>query len=107
MTVQLPTAVTEYFATDYRGNVSAHCFAPDAVVNDEGRTYVGREPIRGWMIEAWEKYAAVATPIAVDTTGDETVVTAHCVGNFPGSPLNLHFHFTLTDGKIATMRTTS
>lgn len=107
MTIRLPAAIAEYFETDYSSSVSANCFASDAVVKDEGKTYIGREVIRGWMIESWEKYAAIATPISVDVIGNETVVTAHTVGNFPGSPLNLRFHFTLNGDKIAALRTTS
>jgi len=31
----------------------------------------------------------------------KTVVTSHLVGNFPGSPVDLRFFFTLEGGKIS------
>ncbi|MBL0940688.1 MAG: nuclear transport factor 2 family protein [Gemmatimonadaceae bacterium] len=107
MTMQLPTPVAEYFATDYAGDVSADCFAPDAVVKDEGKTHTGRVEIRNWMVDSWEKYESVATPIAIEEVGGEVIVTANCVGNFPGSPLDLRFIFGLDGDKIGTLRVTS
>lgn len=108
MTIQLPAPVSAYFDTDYAaGAPIANCFAPDAVVKDEGKTHTGREAIGGWMMDSWEKYQSIATPIAVEKTDDEVVVTASCVGNFPGSPIDLRFFFTLDAGMIAALRITS
>lgn len=107
MTIQLPTPVAEYFDTDYAGSVSAGCFALDAIVEDEGKTHTGRAEIRSWMVESWQRCASVATPIAVEVTGDELVVTANCVGNFPGSPIDLRFIFGMSGDKIGSLRVTS
>jgi hypothetical protein len=108
MTIQLPAPVATYFETDYdSGGAIADCFAVDAVVKDEGKTHTGRAAIGDWMMESWEKYRSIATPIAIADIGDETVVTANCVGNFPGSPLDIRFHFRMDGDKISALRCTT
>lgn len=104
----LPSAIAEYFATDQHGDeMVARCFTTDAVVKDEGRTYRGRPAIARWLAESAAKYEYTSTPIAVEETGDEVIVTSHLAGNFPGSPIDLRYHFRLSDGKIAALETAS
>lgn len=108
MTIQLPAPVAEYFDTDYDVSTAvADCFAPDAVVKDEGKTHTGREAIGRWMMESWQKYKSIATPTAAEVIANEVVVTANCVGNFPGSPIDLRFFFGLNGDKIGSLRITS
>ena len=64
MIVQLPQPLADYFAAanaDDPDRVAA-CFAPDAVVRDEGRNRHGRVAIRAWAAEVRRKYHFHAEP---------------------------------------------
>ncbi len=102
MSLSLPDPIARYFAADAAdGAAVAACFAADAVVADEDRTHRGRAAIARWKTEASAKYAYVSVPVAVDDQGDRIVVTAHLTGNFPGSPVDLRYAFTLAGTEIA------
>ena len=79
------------------------CFAPDAVVMDEGRERRGTEDIRAWKEEVIAKYHALVDVIGVtaDDKARRFVVTGRVSGNFPGSPVDLRYGFTLDGEKIA------
>jgi hypothetical protein len=75
-------------------------FTSEALVNDEANDY------RGAAIKEWiDRATAEAKPIAEVTDlaheGEKIVVTAQVTGNFPGSPIQLRYYFTLKDDKIA------
>ncbi len=53
----------------------------------------------GWLNPA--KYSYVAEPFEVAAQAGQTVVTAHLEGDFPGSPVDLRYQFTLEGDKIA------
>ncbi len=102
MIVQLPQPLADYFAAanaDDPDRVAA-CFAPDAVVRDEGRNRHGRAAIRAWAAEVRRKYHFHAEPLAVEGAGDGTVVTAHLTGDFPGNPVDLRYRFKLDGAEI-------
>lgn len=103
MAINLPGTISQYFAADQeRGaDAVAACFAERALVRDEGNTYAGRDAIRRWKAESAAKYSYTVEPIAMSTDGDRTVVTGHLVGDFPGSPVDLRYHFRLEGEKIA------
>ncbi|MDL2408511.1 nuclear transport factor 2 family protein [Rhizobium calliandrae] len=102
MTLALPKPIADYFAADAAdGAAVAACFTADAVVVDEKKTYTGRDAIAAWKSEASAKYEYVADPVAIDDQGDRVVVTAHLTGNFPGSPVDLRYAFTLSGNAIA------
>ncbi|MCF4164310.1 nuclear transport factor 2 family protein [Zavarzinia compransoris] len=102
MLLSLPKPIAAYFAADTAdGAAVAQCFTFDAVVIDEKRTHRGREAIARWKTEASAKFDYVSEPVALDDQGDRTIVTARLTGNFPGSPLNLRFAFTLAGDAIA------
>ena len=73
----------------------SECFTEDAVVKDEGNTYTGREAIHEWKTESSEKYNYTVEPFALEEVEGKTVVTAHVIGNFPGSPVDLRYFFGL------------
>ena len=80
------------------------CFAPDAEVRDEGRTYVGRAAIHGWKQETIAKYGIHIEPLEIRAEGGAAIVVAHVAGNFPGSPAKLTYRFGLSaDGLIQTL----
>lgn len=98
MPLLLLKPVADYFAAS---STDARCFTADAVVIDERREHRGREAIRRWMSEAVAKYDYVSEPVAVDERADGIVVTARVTGNFPGSPVDLRYAFTLSGDAIA------
>ena len=108
MTMTLPTPIAGYFAADHDRDAAAIAqrFTEDAVVKDEGKLHTGREAIRTWMTESWKKYGATTRPFAIALQTPATVVTCHVDGNFPGSPLDLRYHFVLEDDLIAQLEVT-
>ena len=79
----------------------AACFSDDAVVRDEGRERQGVAAIREWLQEVSAKYRPTVDVLGVAQTADETTVTGRVAGDFPGSPVELRFAFTLAGDKIA------
>ena len=100
----LPQPISAYFQAD-QGDASlvSECFAEDAIVRDEGNIYAGRDAIREWKAESSRKYTYSAAPFAIEEAGDKTIVTAHLVGDFPGSPLDLRYVFVLDGDRIASL----
>jgi len=106
MPLDLPEPLHRYFAAQNAldADLMTACFAPDAVVHDEGGTYVGREAIRGWKQDTIAKYGISIDPLKANQQGDRTVVDARVAGNFPGSPANLAYTFGVSpDGLIRTL----
>ena len=105
MSVDLPTPIAIYIAAENRGDTEAlaDCFAEDAVVRDEGQAIEGLAAIKQWKAETRKKYQHTLEPLASVKKGDKTIVTNRLTGNFPGSPIDLEFVFTLDGDKIASL----
>ena len=100
----LPKPVAAYFAADRSTSEAvSQCFTEDAAVKDEGHTHIGRAAIRKWKTEVSAKYQYTCEPLSCETKDGMTIVTCHLEGNFPGSPVDLRFHFTLEEDKIASL----
>ena len=101
--LNLPTPIAIYIAAENRGDTEAlaRCFAEDAVVRDEGQTIEGWAAIKQWETETRKRYQHRIEPLACSQKDDKTIVTNRLTGNFPGSPIELEFVFTLEDNKIA------
>ena len=104
MSIELPPVIAAFFhATNTRELADfLSLFTPDAHVNDEASDHHGAE------IAAWIDRATADTKPTADVTGctrdgEQLVVTAGVSGNFPGSPIQLRYSFTLKDDKIATL----
>ena len=99
----LPEAVTQYFAASNRFDAesAAACFTPEATVRDEGKTHVGTEQIRNWVSHASTEYQPRASVVGAQQKGDKLAVTVNVAGQFPGSPIELDFEFSLRGEKIA------
>jgi hypothetical protein len=103
MELELPDTLSRYFeaqnAHDAEG--MTNCFAPDAMVRDEGRTYAGRDAIHEWKRETIARYGVSVRPLSCTASGGDLKVIARVEGNFPGSPADLTYAFTLdADGLI-------
>ena len=105
MSVDLPTPIALYIAAENRGDAEAlaQCFAENAVVRDEGRTIEGLAAIKQWKAETTKKYRHTIEPLASVQKEGKTIVTNRLTGNFPGSPIELEFVFTLDGDKIASL----
>ncbi|WP_073975408.1 nuclear transport factor 2 family protein [Erythrobacter donghaensis] len=103
MTIELPSPIAGYFAADRSDDIDAflRCFAGDAIVIDERRTHAGHDQIREWKTKASAQYTYHAAPYATGDIDGQTIVTAHLTGDFPGSPVDLRYAFTLCAGLIA------
>ena len=103
MSIKLPVPIAGYFAAENSDDAEAltACFAPDAVVRDEGRRIQGIAAIKAWKREGKAKYQHKIKVIAASEKDGETIVRGLVSGNFPGSPIELDFAFVLEDGVIA------
>ena len=105
MSVDLPTPIAIYIAAENSGDPEAlaQCFADDAVVRDEGQTIEGLAAIKQWKAETRKKYQHTIEPLASAQQDSKIIVTNRLTGNFPGSPIELEFVFTLDGNKIASL----
>ena len=101
----LPKPIALYVAAENSGdaNLLDQCFAENAVVKDEGQTIEGLAAIKMWKAETKKKYQHTIEPLACTQKDGKTVVTNRLTGNFPGSPIELEFVFTLHRDKIAAL----
>ena len=102
----MPVPVTNYLAAEKAKDAGklAACFATDGLVHDEGKDYRGIDAIRAWKQQADAKYQHVMEPIDASVMSEKTVkLRARLVGNFPGSPVELDFTFTLENDKITAL----
>ncbi|MBK8158234.1 MAG: nuclear transport factor 2 family protein [Rhodospirillaceae bacterium] len=106
MTIDLPQPIAAYVAADNADDADAiaACFAADAVVRDEGHVHEGRQAIVAWKAAAKRKYQYTSEPLTCITRDGKTVLTNRVTGNFPNSPIDLTFVFTIADGKITQLK---
>jgi hypothetical protein len=103
--ITLPPVIPDYFAAANDGRIDdvAACFAQDARVQDENHDHVGRDAIRAWVADTTQKYQPKNEVLRVIETNGTYVATSRVSGNFPGSPAELDFTFTVRDEKIGTL----
>jgi hypothetical protein len=83
---------------DIEGVVAS--FSESAVVRDEGRNRQGIAAIREWATEVSKKYRPTVEALDVAHADGRTIVTGRVSGDFPGSPIELCYAFTLKGAKI-------
>ena len=105
--VDVPAPIVAYFAADTTdaGGV-ARCFTENGVVIDEHREHRGRHAIARWKTEAMAKYHYTSEPLTAEASGADVTVITRITGQFPGSPIELRYRFTLAGNKIATLEIT-
>jgi len=103
----LPPVISAYLAASERSDIGAivACFAQDALVMDEDRTWRGAAEIR-----QWRESVATVYEYTVELTGAKTLgeadgvgrfdVYTHLEGNFPGGTVDLTDHFAVRGGHI-------
>ncbi|GAA4160556.1 hypothetical protein GCM10022286_16710 [Gryllotalpicola daejeonensis] len=103
----LAPAITTYFELGDSPDKSAtiDVFTPDAVVEDDGRTYRGRDEILGWLTGAASEFSHTSTRVSAEQTGGAALVVNVIEGDFPGGRAELHYAFELAeDGRISSLR---
>ena len=105
MSIQLPAPIELYVKAENTGDVESlsACFAPDAVVRDEGHAYDGLAAITEWKAATKLKYKHTVAPLEIGHRDGKSILTARLAGDFPGSPVTLDFSFVLKAGKIASL----
>ncbi len=103
MTAKLPPLLADFFAATNAHDVDSmsSAFSEEAVVHDEGGDHRGVLAIRAWMTKTLEAYDYEVEPLELRLTGSEAVVRVLLRGRFPGSPITVAHHFTLSGGTIA------
>jgi hypothetical protein len=104
----MPPVIAAYFqaANSHDSDGAALCFASNGIVHDEGERHEGHAAIKAWKEKVSEKYNVIMVPSAIEPEGSGYKVTAKVSGNFPGSPLNMAFGFTLSDDRITLLEIT-
>jgi hypothetical protein len=103
----LPEAVQRYLDGRESGEPSAAVapFAEDAVVEDDGRTYRGREEIAAWRTGTASAFRYTSTRLTTTVEGARVVLVDRLEGDFPGGRVDLTSVFTLDEtGAIAALR---
>ena|SRR5882762_8309502 len=105
MSLNLPTPLSNYFEAQNAHDVDAmlSAFSEEASVRDEGQDMIGRVAIREWMDETTRKYRVTVTPTGVSQVDGRAIVTARVSGTFPGSPVELRYHFAIVSEKISSL----
>ena len=101
----LAAPIARYFAAANHHDIEAMLapFAADARVKDEGQTHVGTEAIRAWLNHTTAKYRVTVEVLEITDAAEALAVIGRVSGNFPGSPANLTYRFTLNDNAITSL----
>ena len=105
MNVNVPDPVATYLAAEKAKDTQklSECFREDAIVRDEGREHRGVAAIKAWHREANAKFRYVVEPLDASVGGPAVVVRARVTGDFPGSPVELRFNFTVSEDRIVSL----
>jgi hypothetical protein len=105
MLPQLPKPIELYFRVENadRPDDLAACFATDATVFDERRTYHGLAAVKAWKAETKAKYNHTVEPLELEERNGRFVVKGKLTGTFPGSPIVVEFAFELEGDKIKSL----
>ncbi|MGC2353393.1 MAG: nuclear transport factor 2 family protein [Candidatus Udaeobacter sp.] len=105
MNIDVPPTIATFFQAFNAHDADAltALFTGDALVTDEGCEYRGTDAIKAWIQKANASYKPRAVPTDLAHSDGKIVVTTQVSGTFPGSPAPLHYHFTLSDDKIAAL----
>jgi len=101
----LPKPITVYIEAENSGDISLfdQCFIDDAIVRDENETHTGLDAIKKWKAETKKKYQHTVDLLKIEKKEGKILVTNELIGNFPGSPIELDFVFTLQGDKIVSL----
>ena len=101
---QLPATIRDFLSAHAVRDVDAalRCFAPEAVVEDQGETFRGTHAIQTFLREAGAQFTYTTELIGAQRVDDTHWVTTNRLeGDFPGGIAELNYRFTL-DGDVIT-----
>jgi ketosteroid isomerase-like protein len=103
---KLPVIITDLTEAQNNFDSTAYAalFTTDAHVHDEGHDHIGRAAIQKWNEATNEKYRTQLEPLTFSGDEKEGVLEVLVSGNFDGSPITLHYHFTFENGRIRALR---
>ncbi|HEX4639038.1 MAG TPA: nuclear transport factor 2 family protein [Chthoniobacterales bacterium] len=101
----LPKPIAIYIEAETSGepNLFDQCFAEGAVVRDESATHKGLASIKKWKAETKKKYQHTVEPLSIVEQNGKFTLTNRLTGNFPGSPIELDFVFTIENDKVVSL----
>jgi len=101
----LPKPIALYVTAENSGDATLfdQAFAENAVVRDENERHEGLTAIKEWKAETKKKYQHTVEPLKLVEERGKVIVTNRLTGNFPGSPIELEFVFTLAGDKIVSL----
>lgn len=101
----LPKPIAVYVSAENTGDTNSfdQCFAENATVRDENETHQGLAEIKKWKAETRSKYQHTVDPLGIVERDGKFTVTNRLTGNFPGSPIELDFVFTIQSDKIVSL----
>ncbi|MFJ2478244.1 nuclear transport factor 2 family protein [Streptomyces sp. NPDC087659] len=104
-TTGLPACVAAYLTKPVGelASITDSVFASDAIVRDEGRTYAGADSVRGWLAAVAAQFTMKGTVRGVTTRPDTVLARVTYHGDFPGSPVDRHLHFSTADSRITAL----
>ncbi len=102
MTLRLSPLLDSFVAATNGHDADAltACFVADGIVHDEGVTHRGHAAIRAWFEDVVRKYRFGIEVTGVETVNDETILATRVSGEFPGSPIELHYCLNIGDAQI-------
>ena len=105
MPIKFSGIIAKYVSASNKHDVKAilSCFADNATVRDEGQTLRGQKDIEGWITKTIEKYKFHVKPLGVKGTDQNPIVTVQISGTFPGSPIDLDYHFAIDKNRITSL----
>jgi hypothetical protein len=106
MHTKLPKIIDALIKANNEHNSDAYiaCFTDNAVVQDEGKDIQGTNAIKEWNEWSSKEYHANLEALRLVNKNEDMVLTATVSGNFEGSPVNLDYHFTISNDKIAALK---
>ena len=106
MITDLPPTIARFVETSNVRDVSGFvsCFAADAVVDDDGGTHRGLDQVREWKQKTQDTNRYRIDPVRLERRSGDTILTATLTGDFPGSPVDLNYAFTMVGDAIEALR---
>lgn len=104
--VELPAVLAAHLAAHEARDVERElaCYAEEAEVTDEGRTYRGTAEIRAWLGRAASEYTYTSELTAVrQDDAEHWTAVRHLEGNFPGGVVDLRYRYTLEANRITNL----
>lgn len=99
----LPEVILNYIAAANDGRIddAAASFAQDALVHDENLDHQGLDAIHQWIAHTTREFSPKNEVLSATADGETHTVISKISGNFLGSPVELEFHFVITNEKIS------